>query len=131
MLIPPSIEFYRQPILATKEPTLNQEQKGSAGTAELETPHVSEQAATSDSIGIYGSVTTTDIAVNMKAVLAENDEGSRVVILPEDITFVQTHVTGTEEQADRVKALGEFEIEIKVKGSDEAVRKKIRVRAQE
>jgi hypothetical protein len=75
---------------------------------------------------IYGSVSTADIASTIRAVLAEDAEGSRIVLGPEDITFAME----TEEK-DRVKHLGTFEVDIRVKGAPEAVRRKITVNAQE
>jgi ribosomal protein L9 len=74
---------------------------------------------------IHGSVTTSDIATNLKAILAEDEQGARVVIAPEDISFVQE----TEEK-DRVKQLGVFEIEIRLAGALDSVQRTIQVNAQ-
>jgi hypothetical protein len=71
-------------------------------------------------------VSTGDIAANLKAVLAEDDEGARVVLSPEEISFVDE----TEEK-NRVKHLGVFEIEIKLNGATESVRRTITVSAQD
>jgi hypothetical protein len=75
---------------------------------------------------IYGSVTTADVADNVRAILAEDDLGARVVLTPEDITFVEEG-----EEKDRVKHLGVFEIDIRIKGAIESIRRTIRVNAQE
>jgi ribosomal protein L9 len=74
---------------------------------------------------IYGSVTTGDIAANLKAILAEDEDGVRVALSPEEIFFVKE----TDEK-DRVKHLGIFVIEIKLNGSTNAVRRTIQVNAQ-
>jgi len=71
-------------------------------------------------------VSTGDVAANLKAVLAEDDEGARVVLSPEEITFVEEM-----EDAYRVKHLGVFEIEIKLNGATESVRRTIIVNAQD
>lgn len=71
-------------------------------------------------------MSTGDIAANLKAVLAEDDEGARVVLSPEEISFVDE----TEEK-NRVKHLGVFEIEIKLNGATESVRRTITVSAQD
>lgn len=76
-------------------------------------------------MAIYDSVSTADIAANLKAILAEDGQGKRVVFGPEDITFLEK----TEEK-DRVKHAGTFEIGIKVKGAADAVRRTIRVNVQ-
>lgn len=70
-------------------------------------------------------MSTSDIAANLKAILAEDEDGSRVVISPEQISFVQE----TEEK-DRVKQLGIFEIEIRLEGAADSVRRTIQVNAQ-
>ena len=74
---------------------------------------------------IYGSVSTNDIAANLKAILAENEHGANVLLTSEEISFVEQ----TEEQ-DRVTHLGAFEIEIRLKDATESVRRTIQVHAQ-
>jgi hypothetical protein len=77
-------------------------------------------------MGIYGSVSTSDIAANLKAILAEDEASSRVVLSAEDIQFVQET-----DDKDRVKHLGVFEIEIRVEGATDSVRRTIKVNAQD
>lgn len=79
---------------------------------------------------IYGSVSTADIAESIKAILAQTEEGARVVLSAEDITIVTNGGIVPGAEADRLKALGEFEVDIRVKGG-EAVRRFISVKAQE
>jgi len=76
---------------------------------------------------IHGSVSTSDIAANLKAILAEDEDGMRVVGLlkPEDISFVEET-----EDKDRVKHLGVFEIEIQLEGAADSVPRTIKVSAQ-
>jgi hypothetical protein len=69
-------------------------------------------------------VTTGDISANLKAILAENEDGVRVVLSPENISFVEET-----DDKDRVKHLGIFEIEIKLNGSQNAIRRTIQVNA--
>ena len=69
------------------------------------------------STGIIGSVSTNDIATNLKAILAEDKQGAKVLLAPEDITFVEP----TEEKG-RVKQLGTFAIQ--------SIRRTIQVNAQ-
>lgn len=76
---------------------------------------------------IFGSVSTADITESMKAILAQTKEGARVLIGPEDITIVvpenaqaEDHANGIE--GDRIKALGDFQVEIRVKGAETIVR---------
>ena len=70
----------------------------------------------------------------MKAVLAQTQEGARVVLGPEEVTIVgrQMKDDGPEEtgiEGDRLKALGDFQVEVRVKGGDAVVRT-VSVRAQ-
>lgn len=46
-----------------------------------------------------------------------------------DIRFIRAD-TG-EDAVDRVKQIGEYDVEIKVKGHEEAIRRKVRVIAEE
>ena len=63
----------------------------------------------------------------MKAILAETTDGARVVLGPEDVIIIPKHSMedGLEEtgiEGDRIKALGDFEVEARVKGGDAVVR---------
>ena len=79
---------------------------------------------------IFGSVSSSDIAESVKALLSETEEGARVVLGPEDITIIREKGEESDVEADRLKVLGEFEVAIQVKGGD-AVRRRISIRAQE
>lgn len=81
-------------------------------------------------MAIYGSVSTADIAASIKAVLAMDEEGARVVLGPEDVTIVNSKQEEHGAEADRIKALGVFDIEVRVKGG-EAVRRTVSVQPQE
>ena len=68
----------------------------------------------------------------MKALLSQTEEGARVVLAAEDVKIlvpegVEAQDVGIE--GDRVKALGEFQVEARVKGG-EAVVRTVRVKAQ-
>lgn len=83
----------------------------------------------------FGSVSTADIAESIRAVLAQARHGARVVIGPEDITILAEKDERLELQdigieKDRIKALGDFKVEARVKGGD-AVTRTVSVRAQE
>ena len=87
-------------------------------------------------VPIYGSVSTADIAASIKAALnlaatsKENEEAARVVLNAEDISVVKEEGADIAGDVDRIKSLGDFAVNIRVKGG-ESVRKMIRVRAQE
>ena len=81
-------------------------------------------------MAIYGSVSTADIAASIKAALAMDEEGARVVLGPEDVIIVSGKGDEDGGEADRIKNLGEFEIDVRVKGV-EAIRRIVRVQPQE
>jgi ribosomal protein L9 len=64
---------------------------------------------TTETLAIFGSVSTTDIANHIKGLLVEDTEASRISLEPGSIRFV-----GLEEHTDRVKTLGRWEVEISV-----------------
>ena len=132
--LPPSLIFYRTPISVPDSEVTIQESPSrsrratSSAAAELEAaskPFLKppqRQLTT-----IFGSVSTADMADSIKAVLAETTQGSKVVIGAEDIRIVQD---GDDEsrhrdrgiEGDRLKALGDFQIEARVKGGEAVVR---------
>lgn len=86
-------------------------------------------------VTIFGSVSTADMAESIKAALAQSTEGARVVVGAEDITIVQhgDDEIGNQDkgvEGDRLKALGDFQVEVRVKGG-EAVVRTVSVQAQE
>lgn len=123
-LLPPNLEFYRTPVSLPQveeriSPSVPRSSTVSAAA------RAGKEAPAPTKASIYGSVSTNDIATNLKAILAEDTQGARVVLTPEEITFVQQM-----EEKDRVKQLGVFEVEIRLKGAADIVRRTIQVHAQ-
>lgn len=132
-LIPPELVFYRAPIV-TPEPDpeppkpLGNSINAIGGEAPVERAPEPEFQPTMTKI--FGSVTTADMVDSIKAVLAEDDEGARVVLGSEDIR-IREAADGTREiEEDRLKALGDYKIEIRMKGAD-PVRRTVSIRPQE
>ncbi len=134
--LPKEMVFYRNPITypepeMSADQTLPQERRATSdaaaalAAASVPIPKVERPQL----INIFGSVTTADMADAIKAILAEYEDGGRVVIGAEDISIVGA-VPGSGIEGDRLKALGHFMIDIRVKGG-EAVRRIVSVRAQE
>lgn len=121
--LPPSLNFYRAPIempdAAKAGDTPQPDESG--------TPGPSASMYPDRTTSIYGSVTTLDVATNLKAMIAAHEDmAGRVVLNAEDIRFV----SGTDDES-RAKHLGDFDIEISVKGVAQPVRRQIRVLAEE
>ncbi|KAL1650321.1 hypothetical protein SLS58_001136 [Diplodia intermedia] len=75
-------------------------------------------------VRLHGSVSTADIVTFVKTQLEDNEEGSRVVLSERDVQFLG----GTEPNDDtRIKYLGDYEVEIKIKGTEGGVRRKLRI----
>ena len=140
------MEFYRAPISVPEPETPIQDRPkrlkraASSAAAELEAASVPLPEPVQPQLThIFGSVSTADIAESIKAVLASTTEGARVVIGAEDITIIQNEVkkevTDSEDQdkgieGDRLKVLGDFQVEVRVKGGEPVVRS-VSVKAQE
>ena len=132
--VPEHLDFYRAPITTPEperprhEPPRNFRDSASAAAADLAA--ASEPLPKPQQVAIFGSVTTADIVASIKAVLSENEEAARVVLSAEDIRIVRDAETEAGADADRIKSLGAFEVDIRVKGG-ELVRRIVRVKAQE
>jgi hypothetical protein len=130
-IIPLNINFYRTPIEAEQSktdslkmsPSIPATSAISAAAAEGQPKEVKEGSEAKT--GIYGSVSTSDIAVNLQAVLA-GTEGASVVLSSENISFVDQL-----EERNRVKHLGTFDIEIRLSSTVKGIRRTITVNAQE
>ncbi|KAL8709712.1 MAG: hypothetical protein Q9225_007410, partial [Loekoesia sp. 1 TL-2023] len=117
VLVPPEMVFYRVPIAAPEPEPEPPEPLGNSINAIGGVVPVQRAPEPKPLITrIFGSVTTADIVESIKAVLAEDEEGARVVLGPEDIRIVEeaNEERGIEE--DRLKVLGNYEVEIRVKG---------------
>jgi ribosomal protein L9 len=141
-LLPSHVIFYRTPISTSVEdmpepPPSRPRRAASSAAAELDA--ASEplpKPPKPQSAKIFGSVSTADVADSFKAVLDQTEEGSRVVLGAEDIKFLGTEQMEAAESQEtgieggRIKALGDFQVEARVKGGDTVIRT-VSVRAQE
>lgn len=125
-LLPANLDFYRTPIAITVSKKLSPSIPASSAISDAAQQSTVDTVSIPENASIYGSVSTADIIANLKAILAEDQEGARVVLSPEDIMFVKE----TQEK-DRVKNLGVYEIDIMVKGASDVVRRTIKINAQD
>ena len=137
MVLPANIDFYRtakstpapEPVRVSPSLSARAVLSAAAAKAKAEAEAELKPGPTEKNAGIFGSVSTLDIVVELMALLAKDEEGSRVVLSAEDITFVNSEGEGDERH--RVKNLGIFEIDISVKGASDVLRRTIKVNAQE
>ncbi|ORY14257.1 hypothetical protein BCR34DRAFT_479722 [Clohesyomyces aquaticus] len=125
--IPPTIDFTRQPIEQEKA-DMGRLRQGASDAADILTAAAMSKRTQSDTTGIYGSVSTADVAVTIRKALAHNDEAARVLLSENDVRFVEGQAEG---DATRVKQLGSFKIEIMAPGADRPITRTVRVRAKE
>ncbi|KAF4629314.1 hypothetical protein G7Y89_g8832 [Cudoniella acicularis] len=121
-LLPPQLEFFRAPIITEQAPP---KRISPSITAKAAISAEASKGKEPQKTSIQGSVSTHDIATNITAVLAEDERGARIILSPEDISFVEkTKETG------HVEHIGTFGIDIRLKGAPNAVRRTIKVTAQ-
>ena len=88
-----------------------------------------------DSAAIFGSVSTSDIAESIRALLAMRasteglEDAARVILTADDITINPPEPLRASVEGSRIKGLGEFDIKIRVRGGD-SVERKVRVTAE-
>ncbi|KAL8850309.1 MAG: hypothetical protein Q9221_004724 [Calogaya cf. arnoldii] len=129
--LPAVITFYRVPIAVPEpEPAPAEPIGNSINAIGGETPVQKAPELESSVTRIFGSVSTADVVEAIKAVLATTEEGARVVFVPEDIRIDEDESEDLGVEADRLKALGEYKIEIRVKGAD-PIHRRISIKAQE
>ena len=126
--LPPEITFYRTPI---SSPDLESPESATTPT----NIHTTDSAATMqpsakvELVPIYGSVSTADIAEAARAALSMDEEGRRVVLGAEDVTIIREKATEDGMEPGRIKALGVFTVDVRVKGGS-PVRRTVSVRAE-
>ncbi|MBE7181305.1 MAG: hypothetical protein INR71_08865 [Terriglobus roseus] len=122
--MPQKIDFYRQPIEPEPAKQQQPQQAISSAAAILEAAAARARASAKKVTSIYGSVSIADVLANIAAALRENDEAARVVLTESDLKF-----TGLADSEDhtKLKQIGDFEVEIQLKGADEAVKRVVRV----
>ncbi len=127
--LPSEIVFYRTPISSEDLPN----DKSTESPNDEHTPDLTagmQPPAQANVVAIYGSVSTADIADAARVALAMDEEGKRIVLGPEDVTILQERATENGMEPGRIKALGTFVVDLRVKGGN-PVRRTVNVRAQE
>lgn len=126
--LPSEIVFYRTPISGADLP--NDDSVDSPN--DIHTPDHAvrmQPPAGADVVPIYGSVSTADIADAARVALAMDEEGKRIVLGPEDIAILRERATEDGMEPGRIKALGAFVVDLRVKGGN-PVRRTVNVKAQ-
>lgn len=134
--LPLQIVFYRVPV---DEPESPVEEPPSRRRQGATSEAAAELAAASEPIpaprepqltSIFASVSKAEIAEAAKAVLAQSEEGAKVILGADDISFTESEGETGGVEGNELKALGDFPIEMRVKGG-EAVQRIVSIRAQE
>lgn len=126
--LPSHISFYRSPITDPEPKTPESptpRRAASPAAAVLDAASEPLKPQKHPLAPIYGSVSTADIVESMKALLNQTEEGARVVLATEDIKILVPEDVEPQDigiEGDRLKALGEFQVEARVKGGEAIVR---------
>jgi hypothetical protein len=120
-LLPPTLTFHRKPIphaAPEPEPEAAPVQKRSpllaAHVRDLPSERKQQQPklVEAEAQAIFGSVSTTDILSSIKSYLSLDTEAARIPLEAKSVRFL-----GLDEDADRVKTLGKWKVEIAVPGA--------------
>lgn len=144
IFVPGRLDFYRQPIIeeiketipAPVEEPVRAERRpkalyGAGADLMAARERGPEPPKPVGPQAIYGSVSTHDVLVAIRAAMANNDESARVVLVEDDISFVDLPALEGAE-AGRVKHVGDFTVEVKIKGAEAtAATRLVKVHAQE
>lgn len=140
ILVPKHLDFTRQVIEHTPafappvdgEPEVD-EKAQDVKQREEEGQRQRQANAESGDVGhkaIYGSVTNADVAAIIRQRLSTNDEASQVVIEDADVVFVNVRdESGRIGMTDRVKHVGDFRIEINIRGAEAPIGRVVRISA--
>ncbi|KAF2426317.1 hypothetical protein EJ08DRAFT_561693, partial [Tothia fuscella] len=134
VLLPSKLEFYRPVVTSslpsTSSPSSSSTNNPSAIPKEVLSILSSSPASPKQSsqIPIYGSISTLDVANHIKEYISYNDEASQVVLNENDVKFVGL---GQLDDVSRVKHLGEYGVEIGMKGVEGKVSRRVVVAALE
>lgn len=132
IFVPKRLDFYRQPIIEEKTSPAEEPKWKMGGVAgDLLAARQRRSGPESREYGrqsIYGSVSVQDVLVAMRAAMETNDEAARVALQEGDISFVDLPES---EEAGKVKHVGDFAVDVRVKGAEMGVRRMVRVIAQE
>lgn len=126
--LPSEIVFYRTPISGADLPN----DKSAGSPNDVHTPDLTagmQPPAQANVVPIYGSVSTADIVDAARVALALDEQGKRIVLGPEDVTILQERATEDGMEPGRIKSLGAFVVDLRVKGGN-PVRRTVNVRAQ-
>jgi hypothetical protein len=123
IFIPKRIDFRRTAIAGNPAET---QRSGFSAGAELLAARTGGVGINDKLAPIYGSVTLHDVAVEMRNAMDTNDEARRVTINQDDLTFVGLPAS-SEADADRIKHIGDFIVELKLKTMTEPIIRTIRV----
>lgn len=137
IFVGPRLDFYRQPIIEEKK----EETEEAKPASRRESPRTASSAAfdllaartsqpkpeITGPLAIYGSVSRHDVLVHIRAAIARNDEAAKVILEENDIEFLDSEV----EREGKLKHVGDFTIEVHVKGEEQRLKRTVRVVPQE
>ena len=134
MLLPPVMDFRRRPqesaapVSETPAAPVKKDQGFSSAAADLLAAAAAPPAIpiSTSATPIFGTVSNADVVSRIVHLLSENQEASRIVLSAEDVKFVNLS-NQTNAEADKIRQLGEYKVEVTVKGGETPVERLVRV----
>jgi hypothetical protein len=140
MLLPPVMNFRRRaqeapapapapaPVPATPTPTRKDRAFSSAAddllAAAQSAPVYPTTASSSSAVPIFGTVSSADVVSRITYLLSEDQEASRIVLAADDVRFVSLSSDHADAlDTDKIRHLGEFQVEVRVKGGESPVKR--------
>ncbi|KAG9705652.1 hypothetical protein KCU90_g25699, partial [Aureobasidium melanogenum] len=115
------------PVPETPAAPVKKERGFSSAAADLLAAQAAPATTSSSSATpIFGTVSNADVVSRITHLLSENQEASRIVLSAEDVKFVNLS-SQTAAEADKIRHLGEYKVEVRVKGGETPVERLVRV----
>lgn len=136
IFVPKRFDFYRQVIETDTGPVTPTAPvpRGRDAASELmalraeQALKVKQEAERNRPKAIYGSVSTADVLIAVKAAMGTNEEASRVVLEERNISFV---ASADLEDATKLKTIGTFDYLVTIRGTNFSVARTVRIVPQD
>jgi ribosomal protein L9 len=134
MLLPPVMDFRRRPqesaapVSETPAAPVKKERPFASAAADLLAASAAPITVpfNTSATPIFGTVSNADVVSRILHLLVENQEASRIVLSAEDVKFVNLSPQ-TAAEPDKIRHLGEYKVEVRVKGGETPVERLVRV----
>ncbi|KAI9663393.1 MAG: hypothetical protein M1831_002677 [Alyxoria varia] len=118
--IPPVLDFYRTRI--GSQAVQNPDAQSDSSLLDDPPPEISPRQVPEN---IYGSVSPADIGAAIRSLLHGRKFSGLVALADENVSIISSR--DLENRLDKIKRVGEFEYEVRLRGFEEPIRRRVRV----